>query len=161
MSSLIKKVESDSVEKTQALAAGLAGFLGARDVLLLNANLGTGKTTFVQGLVKALGQTHAALSPTFIVAHTYETKIPVHHLDFYRLSKKEMLDIGLQDYFLGQGEIDPGIVVVEWADRCKELWPAEYLDISLKIQPHSTRRLITIKACGDRYKKMLQGLKIK
>lgn len=147
-------VVSNSVSQTQHWASKLARKLKRGDTLLLKANLGAGKTTFVQGLVKALGVADCAVSPTFVVAQTYEAKIPVHHLDFYRLTKKEILDFGLQDYFLGQGEIEKGIVVVEWAERCPELWPKEYLELEIFHRRKPTERKITARGVGQRYKEL-------
>lgn len=147
-----KKFISRSAEQTKQIAASLAPQLKKGDVVVLLANLGAGKTTFVQGLVKALGVRESALSPTFVIAQSLKGKIPVHHLDFYRLSVKEILEMGIQDYLTGAGEIPLGLVLIEWAERCKDIWPQERLEIRLKIKPNSTDREITFTGRGERWK---------
>lgn len=147
-----------TADQTRALAALVAPKLKAGDVVLLNANLGCGKTVFVQGLVKALGFYNAALSPTFVMAHTYPTTPVLHHLDFYRLTKKEILEAGLDEYIYGKGEIDKGIAVVEWANRCMEIWPKQYLEISISLIPKSTTRKFIFQARGRRFEKIVKGL---
>src|SRR5262245_7583959 len=100
---------TSSPDQTRRLAGRLAVRLQAGDVVLLLADLGAGKTTFVQGVAKALGAHDAALSPTFVVAETLDARVPIHHLDFYRLTKSELLGIGVQDYLTGSGEIPRGV----------------------------------------------------
>lgn len=151
--------QSASPAETHTWARRLAPLLKKGDVVLLNAQLGSGKTTFVQALLKKRGVKEAAVSPTFIVAQTYAGKVPLHHLDFYRLDKKEILDMGLQDYFLGQGEIDPGIVLVEWADRCRPLWPKDHLEIKIKIKNKSLVREIQFCGVGKRYSHLIKKMK--
>ena len=84
-----------------------------------------------------------------------------HHLDFYRLTKSEIIGIGVQDYLTGQGEIAPGVVLIEWAERCKEVWPAHRLEIRMKIVPDSTTREIVFTGVGPRYEKIVRQLKKK
>lgn len=152
-------VDSSSPEETQWWASRLAALLKKGDVVLLNANLGSGKTTFVQGFMRKRGIKETAVSPTFVAAQTYGVRVPLHHLDFYRLTKKEILDMGLQDYLLGQGEIAPGIALVEWADRCRPLWPKEFLEIQIKIKKKSEVREIKFCGVGQRYRDIVKKLK--
>lgn len=148
----IFEITSTSAAATKKLGARLARRLKPGDVVLLAAHLGAGKTTLVQGLARALGASDKAMSPTFVVAQTLEgRRWPLHHIDFYRLEKKEILDLGIQDYLMGTGEIKPGILVIEWADRCKEIWPKKRILIEMKIKPHSKDRLIRIKTQGERF----------
>ncbi len=123
------------------------------------ANLGAGKTTLVQGLVRALGVREAALSPTFVIAQSLKGKFPIHHLDFYRLTLDEILAMGVQDYLSGGGEIPSGLVLVEWAERFKKMWPRERLEVRLRIRPKSSVREIRLTARGDKFKRMLETLK--
>jgi tRNA threonylcarbamoyladenosine biosynthesis protein TsaE len=155
---LSKTFHSNSVASTQKLAMRLAARLKAGDVLLFQAPMGAGKTAFIQGLARGLGAVETALSPTFIVANTIEGDIPLHHLDFYRLTKKQIIERGFQDYFLGQGEIEKGVVAVEWADRCKPLWPKNHLLIGIKLVRRSTGRDITLSAQGEHFERVLSSL---
>lgn len=145
---------SRSADDTKAFGARVARHLRPGDVVLLSANLGAGKTTLVQGLVKALGVQEAALSPTFIIAQTLQGRFPIHHLDFYRVSMREILGIGIQDYMVGAGEIPKGLVLIEWPERAKGLWPKDRLEIEIKIKPQSMDRLITMQTHGARFENL-------
>ncbi|GAA5482514.1 tRNA threonylcarbamoyladenosine biosynthesis protein TsaE [Haloferula sargassicola] len=102
----------------EEIAAGLAG----GEVLALVGGLGAGKTHFTKGLASGLGCGAEATSPTFALLHEYPGgRLPLVHLDFYRLeSEDELLAIGW-DELLDQG----GVVVAEWADRFPDLMPPE------------------------------------
>lgn len=139
---------------TKEFGARLGRKLRVGDVVLLSGDLGAGKTTLVQGLVKALGVTDGALSPTFVIAQTYYAKFPIHHLDFYRLTVKEIVAIGVQDYLVGAGEIPKGLVLIEWPERAKGMWPKERLEISIRINPRSENREIVITPHGERFEKL-------
>lgn len=121
--------------------------------------MGAGKTTLVQGLIRGLKVKEAALSPTFVVAQTLKGRVPVHHLDFYRKNCRELLAMGIQDYLAGGGEIEPGVVLIEWADRCRSLWPADRLDVSMKARIRPTERTIVIRAGKGRALRLLRRLK--
>jgi tRNA threonylcarbamoyladenosine biosynthesis protein TsaE len=152
---------STSPEETRRWGAALGKKLRAGDVVLLTADLGAGKTTFVQGLAKAIGVKESAMSPTFIIAQTLRGRRALHHLDFYRLSKKEILDMGVEDYFTGGGLVGPGILVIEWADRFPELWPPDHVRIQIGIDARSNARRLKITGTGPRSKTVLRGLKAK
>lgn len=122
-------------------------------MVALLANLGSGKTTLVQGMASALGA-EAALSPTFVIAQTLPGRKTLHHLDFYRLSKREILAMGVQDYLLGQGGVGPGIVLLEWAERCPELWPPERLEVRLRVASRGHARHVTLTGYGERLAKL-------
>lgn len=106
-------VTSSSAVATERLAAALARALRAPCVVLLDGDLGAGKTTFARGFVRALsgGADVVVQSPTYALARTYPTSPPVHHLDLYRLDDVEgARDLGL----LEQIEDDDALVLVEW-----------------------------------------------
>lgn len=149
---------STSPEETRRMAARLARHLKPGDVILMTANLGAGKTTFVQGLAKGLGIKEAAMSPTFIIAQTFEGKKTLHHLDFYRLSKKEIVEMGIDDYLTGSGAVGPGIVVIEWAERFPEIWPTDHLRIAMTIKANKTRR-VEFSGIGPRSQEILGKFK--
>jgi tRNA threonylcarbamoyladenosine biosynthesis protein TsaE len=152
---------TDTPTETQRLAGRLARRLVPGDVVLFVADLGAGKTTFVQGAARALGAKNAALSPTFVVAETIDAKVPIHHIDFYRLTREEILGMGVQDYLTGTGEIAPGIVFIEWADRFRRIWPKERLEVRIAIERGGRRRRIRMTARGRRFAKVLAQLRKK
>lgn len=148
--------ETKSAPETQALAARLAGFLAAGDVIALAGDLGAGKTTFVQGLAAGLGIAAPVTSPTFVLINRYRAADgrTLHHADCYRLQDAplEMWDAGLGDLFAGDD-----IVAIEWADRIPGLLPPEHLEIQFEYRDEALRRL-TFTAHGRRWTEILQSL---
>ena len=86
---MIRRVETAGAEETEALGAELAATLSAGDVVLVEGELGAGKTTFVRGACRALGVTDPVTSPTFTIGQRYAGRMPVSHLDLYRLAGSE------------------------------------------------------------------------
>lgn len=108
---------SHGEEETQALAALLAQDLGPGDVLLLQGDLGAGKTAFVRGLARGLGADEDEVSsPTFALLQLYQGRLPLYHFDLYRLSGQEAEELGFEEFFFGQG-----VCAVEWPDCALEL----------------------------------------
>lgn len=158
------KLNSASPEQTQAVGRNLGKLLVPGDVVVFIANLGAGKTTFIQGVMEGVSVKEDVLSPTFVLAQTFigfrkGKKIPLHHLDFYRVTKKEVLEFGISDYLLGAGEIEKGIVLIEWADRVKEIWPDDRLEIHIQIKPGVDVRSIEILGHGSKFKNIVSRLK--
>lgn len=141
-------METASAMETRQVGACLARLLRAGDVIALSGELGTGKTTFVQGLAAGLGITVPVTSPTFILINRYRAPDGrvLQHVDCYRLANAplEMWDIGLTDLYDGGG-----IVVIEWADRIPGLLPEEYLEIRFTYLD-GDRRTLHFEAHGDR-----------
>jgi tRNA threonylcarbamoyladenosine biosynthesis protein TsaE len=107
-------VETTGPEGTAALGARASALLRGGEVLLLHGGLGAGKTCFVQGLCHGLGVTAEVVSPTFTLVNTYEGRLRVHHLDFYRIeSSADLSDIGVPD-LLDEVEDGGAVVVAEW-----------------------------------------------
>jgi tRNA threonylcarbamoyladenosine biosynthesis protein TsaE len=129
---------SNSPVETEAVAQRLAVDLIAGSVLALKGELGSGKTSFTQGIVAGLGSDAAATSPTFTIVHEYQGgRLPVYHFDFFRLESRESaVRLGLDDYFFGDG-----VSVIEWADRFPELIPDEARWISFEIKSERQRIL--------------------
>ncbi len=99
---------------TAALGARAAALLRGGEILLLHGGLGAGKTCFVQGLCRALGVTGEVVSPTFTLVNSYEGRLRVHHLDFYRLeSPAELPDVGVPD-LLDEVADGTAVLAVEW-----------------------------------------------
>jgi tRNA threonylcarbamoyladenosine biosynthesis protein TsaE len=107
----------------QALGQALGRHVQAGDVLLLKGDLGSGKTTLTQGIAKGLGIGAVVNSPTFVLINEYtDGRIPLYHMDLYRLQDPaELDDLGLEDYFFGQG-----VCVVEWPELAEPLLPESY-----------------------------------
>ena len=102
-------------EETGDIGERLAGTLRPGDVVLLYGELGAGKTAFVRGLARGLGApADEVSSPTFTLIQEYAGRIPLYHVDLYRLEPREIPDLGLDELVLGDG-----VVAIEWADR----WP--------------------------------------
>jgi len=119
-----------NAEATHELGKQLGRSLPPNTILLLAGNLGAGKTTFVQGLGKGLEIPESIESPTFTLINEYTTgRIPLYHLDLYRLEASEIEQLNLDQYWEGI-EVEPGIVAIEWADRLP-YQPESYLQIEL------------------------------
>lgn len=115
---------------TQALGIEFGKSLTAGTVLLLMGDLGSGKTTLVQGLAQGMGIVDAIVSPTFTIINEYfGGRVPLYHLDLYRLTAAEVLELNLASYWLGI-ESEPGIMAIEWAERLSYL-PDNFLQIEL------------------------------
>ena len=116
-------------DATHNFGSLLGRSLSAGSVLLLAGDLGSGKTTFVQGVAAGLGVMDPVVSPTFTLINEYpEGRIPLYHLDLYRLSPTEVADLYLENYWLGL-EFPLGIVAIEWAERLPYL-PSSYFQLN-------------------------------
>ena len=115
---------------THELGIELGMSLTAGSVLLLTGELGSGKTTLVQGLAQGMKIVDSIVSPTFTIINEYFSgRLPLYHLDLYRLTSAEVDDLQLESYWLGL-ETELGIVAIEWAERLSHL-PANYLQLEL------------------------------
>ena len=112
--------------------------IGIGSILALRGDLGSGKTVFVKGLVAGLGSRADVTSPTFTILHEYRGgRLPVYHLDFFRLENREsIMRLGLDDYFFGDG-----VSVIEWAERCPELIPQQARQILFEIKSENQRAI--------------------
>lgn len=130
---------SDSPDQTERIAAALAIDLRAGDCIALNGELGAGKTRFVRGIVRGLGgDPDLVSSPTFVLLNIYDApKLTIYHLDAYRVAGADDLEaIGLSE-LLDQ----PGVVIVEWASRVKQLLPENCIQINLEVTGEHTREI--------------------
>lgn len=132
-------------QATRSLGITLGQSLSAGSVILLEGDLGSGKTTLVQGIGEGLGITEPIVSPTFTLINEYIGRLPLYHLDLYRLQPQEVTALNLVSYWEGV-EFELGIVAIEWAERldCK---PPIYLQICLRYGDDGDR-LVNIFSVG-------------
>jgi tRNA threonylcarbamoyladenosine biosynthesis protein TsaE len=127
-----------SADDTRAIGGVVGAALQAGDVVSLTGDLGAGKTTFVQGAAAALGVEQPVLSPTFTLVREYRGRVPVHHVDVYRLERvQDVLDLGFDEM------VDGGAVVfVEWGDAIDALLPIDHLEVAISIPPDEEGRTL-------------------
>lgn len=133
-----------SAAETQAVAEKLAILVKAGTVITLNGDLGAGKTTFTQGFGKGLGVTRNVNSPTFTIMKQYQGRLPLYHMDVYRLEDTGD-DIGLEEYINGDG-----VAIVEWSNLIESSLPTERLAITIERIGDEERQL-TFAPVGDVY----------
>ena len=142
-------IVSHSLTQTQRLGSKLADLLGPGDVVLLRGPLGAGKTSFTQGIAQGLGVAAVVNSPTFVLARQYAGRLPLYHMDYYRLERPaEPAELGFEEYFYGSG-----VSVIEWPERATGL-PITYFGVTLKIV-NDTKRGIVFEPHGERYEQIL------
>jgi tRNA threonylcarbamoyladenosine biosynthesis protein TsaE len=151
-------LEKQSLEDTEKLAEKLAGFLSIGDILLLDGELGAGKTTFTRSLVAALGGKNIRVSsPTFTIMQEYKSddmKLPIYHFDAYRLEGIGGEDQGFEDYIYGDG-----VSVIEWSEYLKDILPNENLRLIFKRDDQNPEELrtITLESNLEKFSELLEG----
>jgi len=137
---------SHSVGQSQRIGLVLGKLAQPGDIILLVGELGAGKTTLTKGIAEGLGVAGYVNSPTFTLVNEYQGRLPMYHLDCYRLeSGQEALDFGLEEYLYGEG-----LTVIEWPERIAEVLPAE--NLTMKLSPLSeTKRSLRLEPVGERY----------
>lgn len=146
---------SVSPEQTRALGEAVGRLADAGDLIALTGELGTGKTLFVGGLARGLGVDPAIYvsSPTFTIMHRYCGRLPLYHIDLYRIETPEAFaSLGLDEYLAGDG-----VAAIEWAEHGWGCLPKEMLTFRLR-HTGSDTRTIEIVPVGDRYIKFVQAL---
>ncbi|MFC1806761.1 tRNA (adenosine(37)-N6)-threonylcarbamoyltransferase complex ATPase subunit type 1 TsaE [Candidatus Omnitrophota bacterium] len=136
------------MSQTKDLGRKIAGLLKPGDVLALTGDLGAGKTTFTKGIAKGLGVDNPDYvnSPTFVLVKEYAGRANLYHFDFYRINNASEVEyLSPQEYY-DKG----GIVVIEWAEKFKELLPDEYLHVIINIKSEKEREF-KFKGHGKRY----------
>ena len=145
------KVVTDSPQKTKALAEMIGRAVSAGTLITLSGDLGAGKTTFTQGLAKGLDIDRKVTSPTFTIMKEYKGRLPLYHIDAYRLEDIDQ-DLGFEEYIDGDG-----VCVIEWADFIENVLPQDKLSINLTINDDDSRMLV-FTADGERYEEVLDRL---
>jgi len=148
-------VRSGSSAHTAALGRALGGILVDGDVVSLCWDLGAGKTTFVQGAASALAVDEPVLSPTFTLVRTYAGRLPIHHVDVYRLRAiQDVLDLGWDELLEGGG-----VVFVEWGDAIDSLLPETRLEVELTIPDgEGDSREVAVRGRGRRWERAWPGV---
>jgi len=142
-------------EQTQRLGVRLGELAQVGDILLLCGSLGSGKTCLAQGIAWGLGVKEYAFSPSFVIAREYHGRLPLYHIDLYRLDRiEEVVDLGLDEYFYGNG-----VCVVEWAEKGMAVLPKENLLIGLTYVS-DTERSLSLEPKGEHYSQLLTSLRL-
>ena len=147
-------ISTSSPEQTQTVGRLLGAHASAGDVFLLTGDLGAGKTCLTQGILWGLGGDEYARSPTFVLICEYYARLTLYHMDLYRLNSiDEVIDLGLDDYFLGDG-----VCVVEWAEKGADAFIGEHVSVVIEDTGTNSRRL-TLEVDSPRYSEMMGALK--
>ena len=152
----MESITVTSPEATMAIGAKLGQLVQPGDLILLDGDLGAGKTTFTKGLAKSLGIPNTVKSPTFTLIREYrQGRLPLYHMDVYRLEDGGAEDLGLDEYFDGDG-----VSVVEWSQFIADLLPTTYLRIAISRDTDADdQRVITFKPIGEHYQRLVDQLK--
>jgi len=126
-------------KETRAIGRELSLALLENSVIGLSGDLGAGKTEFVKGIAEGLGSTDPVTSPTFTLVHEYRSgRLPLFHMDFYRLeAETEVDEIGFDDYLQ-----EPGVCVIEWADRFPGRIPRDAIRVKIQISSGNERLIV-------------------
>ena len=130
-------IELSTLQRTESLGTVLGKIAEPGDIITLAGTLGAGKTSLTQFIGRGLGidQSIYITSPTFSLLHEYQGRIPLYHMDLYRLGFEEEIEsLGFPEYFYGHG-----LTVIEWSERLGSLMPAERLHIELVISGEISR----------------------
>lgn len=144
MTHFISKCEEDTIE----FASKFASKLNKSDIVVLSGELGSGKTKFVQGILKYFGLEDEISSPTFTIVNEYHAEqINIYHFDVYRLEDvDEFYAMGGEEYF------ENGICFIEWGEMIESILPSNYIKITFKKNDENEEyRELQIEAFGDKY----------
>ena len=145
------KVVTDSPQKTKALAEMIGRAVSAGTLITLSGDLGAGKTTFTQGLAKGLDIDRKVTSPTFTIMKEYKGRLPLYHIDAYRLEDIDQ-DLGFEEYIDGDG-----VCVIEWANFIEYVLPEQLLNIEFTINDDDSRTL-TLQGHGEKYEEVISKI---
>jgi len=149
------QLHTASAEETEAWGTRLARCLSPGAVIGLEGELGAGKTCFVRGLELGLGGSPDVVhSPTFtLIAEYHEGRLPLYHIDLYRLEGAEIEELGLEEYLFGAG-----VTAIEWFRFLPRDLAQEYLLVTFEFGKDEGERHLTITAQGERYERLLRAL---
>lgn len=143
-----------SEEETRDFARRLGCLLGHGDTVLLVGELGAGKTRLAQGIARGLGVAEWVTSPTFTLLREYSGRIPLYHLDAYRLEGPwDLYDLGMEEYMEGEG-----VLVVEWGDRVRSFFGPQALEMEIAFGEGENERVIRVYIRGGDWEGRLARL---
>lgn len=136
------------------MGKALAEYLAKGRVVTFEGNLGSGKTTLIKGICQGLGIEEPVTSPTFTLVNEYQGRLPVYHFDFYRIEdSSELLDLGLEEYFYGQG-----VCLIEWPEQVQAWLPDDHWKIRLEsrfIAGWENKRKLTLDIPHEIFEKII------
>ena len=149
---MVKKVLMNSREETITLGTKIGQQVQAGDVLVLDGDLGAGKTTFTKGLASGLAIPDLIKSPTFTIIREYhDGRLPLYHMDAYRLENGGAEDLGLEEYFDSDG-----VSVVEWAQFVEDELPADFLAIHFRRTDDDNKRILIFEPHGQHFEQLVK-----
>ena len=151
-------VTSASPSATQALGRRMGTVLDPGSIIGLTGDLGSGKTLLTRGICEGLGvPLRQVNSPTFVLVNEYRGRLPVYHLDVYRLddAASDVVDLGITDYL---HRADEGVLIVEWAEKIPGVLPEDRLDVTIERLSARQRRL-TLSSGSQRFEKLFTEIR--
>lgn len=144
--------ETPSAEATEALGLALGQACTGGEVIALTGALGSGKTCLVRGVAAGLGvPAKQVASPTFALIHEYQGRVPVYHVDLFRLDPVDAVQsLGLEEY-----TESPAVTLIEWAEKAPRALPDDHLWITFQSQDGESRR-IALHARGPRHERLIE-----
>jgi tRNA threonylcarbamoyladenosine biosynthesis protein TsaE len=134
---------TNGADETEAVGAAIGSQLRVGDLVVLTGDLGAGKTTFAKGLARALGVTQKVTSPTFTIVQEYDGRLPVAHIDVYRLDRiQELHDLGFEEL------LESRVTIVEWGEAIALVLPRDRIDVRLTMHDDDDRRVVEVEVSG-------------
>jgi tRNA threonylcarbamoyladenosine biosynthesis protein TsaE len=144
-----------SVDDTRALAQELASLARPGDLILLSGGLGAGKTAFAQGFARGLGVHDRVTSPAFVLVRPYEGRIPMVHLDVYRLDHlQELVDLGISELL-----DEDGVTLIEWGDVVTPALPSDFLEVRLEPGESDDERIVQLRTVGPGWSPRVRAIR--
>ena len=144
-----------SADDTRALAMELASLARSGDLILLSGGLGAGKTAFAQGFARGLGVQDPVTSPAFVLVRSYEGRIPMVHLDVYRLDHlQELVDLGISELL-----DEDGVTLIEWGDVVTPALPADFLEVRLEPGESEDERVVQLRTVGPAWSPRVRAIR--
>ncbi|MFA4028645.1 MAG: hypothetical protein GDYSWBUE_000670 [Candidatus Fervidibacterota bacterium] len=150
------EIQIATADEMAKLGRCIAAHLCGGDIVALYGPLGAGKTTLIQGIADGLGVSKRAISPTFVLVREYLGRLPLFHVDAYRLEGIDPDEADLQVAF-SEYASRGGVIVIEWAEHIRQLLPSERLDAFLSHE--SIGRRVKFVAHGERHLKLLAAIR--
>jgi tRNA threonylcarbamoyladenosine biosynthesis protein TsaE len=143
------KFVTKNSKETQKLGEGLAKKLRGGEIICLSGDLGSGKTTFTQGLLSGLGLEGPFVSPTFMIMKEYKPDLQatsyklkaVYHIDAYRVTSKDILALGWEEIIADNPPAGGSIAIIEWADRIRDIIPKDAIWIEFEWKDENERKI--------------------